>query len=69
MVAYVTLRDGFVKFRVDNDWSENYGDNGNDGSLEANGSDIPVTAGTYKILVNLSNLSYSMEPFFMGISW
>ena len=67
MVAYVTLRDGFVKFRVDNDWSENYGDNGNDGSLEANGSDIPVTAGTYKILVNLSNLSYSMEPYSWGL--
>lgn len=67
LVAYVTLRDGYVKFRVDNDWSENYGDNGNDGSLEANGSDIPVTAGTYKILVNLSNLSYSMEPFSWGL--
>ena len=38
LVAYVTLRDGYVKFRIDNDWSENYGDNGNDGSLEANGS-------------------------------
>ena len=67
MVAYVTLGDGYIKFRVDNDWSENYGDNDNDGSLEANGSDIPVTAGTYKILVNLSSLSYTMEPFSWGL--
>ena len=41
----------------------NYGDNGNDGSLEANGSDIPVTAGTYKILVNLSNYPTAWSHF------
>lgn len=67
VVAYVTLRDGFIKFRKDNSWTENYGDTGNDGSLELAGSDIPVTAGTYKIIVNLNDLSWSMEPYTWGL--
>jgi len=66
-VAYVTLRDGFIKFRKDNLWTENYGDNGNDGSLESSGADIPVTAGTYKITVNLVELTWSMEEYSWGI--
>ena len=66
-VAYVTLRDGFIKFRNDNLWTENWGDTGNDGTLEASGSDIPVTAGTYKIIVNLNALTWSMEEYSWGI--
>ena len=67
VVAYVTLRDGEIKFRKDNLWTENYGDDGADGSLELNGSNIVVTAGTYKITVNLNNLSWSMEDYTWGI--
>ena len=32
----------------------NYGDDGNDGSMELNGANIPVSAGTYNIVINFS---------------
>lgn len=66
-VAYVTLGDGEIKFRKDNLWTENFGDNGADGTLEANGDNITVSAGTYKITVNMANLTYTMEPYSWGI--
>ena len=53
-VAYVTLGDGEIKFRKDNLWTENFGDSGADGTLEANGDNIAVSAGTYKIMVNMA---------------
>lgn len=67
IVSYVTLMDGMMKFRLDNSWDTNYGDNGNDGSLEQNGSDIPVDAGTYKITVNTATLTWEMEKYSWGI--
>ena len=66
-VAYVTLRDGMIKFRQDNSWTLNYGDTGNDGSLEEGGTDIPVDAGSYKIMFNLNDLTWTMEPFTWGL--
>ena len=66
-VAYVTLKDGFIKFRKDNLWTENFGDDGNDGTLEASGADIPVDAGTYKITVNMADLTWSMEEYSWGL--
>lgn len=66
-VAYVSLRDGEIKFRRDNLWTENYGDNGNDGTLESSGANIAVTAGTYKITVNTNNLTWTKEPFTWGL--
>ena len=53
----VTLLDGMIKFRVNNDWGVNYGDTGLDGILEAGGDDIPSTAGTYDIMLDFSNPS------------
>ncbi len=45
----------FFKFRLDDGWSVNFGDNGNDLNLEANGADIPVPVdGTYTIVANFS---------------
>lgn len=67
VVAYVTLLDGEMKIRRDNDWGLNYGDDGGDGSLEENGANIPVTAGTYKIVFNTSTLAYTIEPFSWGV--
>ncbi len=64
-VAYVTLMDGEIKFRENNDWGNNYG--GQDGVLSAGGSNIPVTAGTYKITINLTALTYSIETFSWGV--
>lgn len=65
--AYVTLVDGEIKFRTNNSWDTNYGDTGNDGSLEAGGDNIPVTAGSYKITINLNDYTWSMEEFSWGI--
>ena len=67
IVAYVTLKAGEIKFRLNNSWTTNYGDNGADGTLEANGANIPITAGTYKITVDTNALTYTMEPYSWGI--
>lgn len=51
----VTVTDGEVKFRSNNDWGTNYGDNGNDGSLEAGGANIAISAGTYTFVLDFSD--------------
>lgn len=66
-VAYVTLLDGEIKFRENNDWGNNFGDDGADGTLEANGANIAVTAGTYKIVLDLNANTYTLELFSWGI--
>ncbi|MFD1017364.1 RagB/SusD family nutrient uptake outer membrane protein [Winogradskyella rapida] len=58
---YITLADGQLKFRFNEDWGNNYGDNGADGTLEAGGENITVTAGTYLVTLNLATLTYSFE--------
>lgn len=67
LVAYVTLKDGEIKFRSNNSWDVNYGDDGIDGSLEPGGANIPVTAGTYKISFNSATLTYTIEAFTWGL--
>jgi hypothetical protein len=67
LVAYVTLADGEMKFRTNNSWDVNYGDTGLDGVLDAGGDNIPVTAGTYKILFNTSALTYTIEAYTWGL--
>jgi len=52
----VTLVDGLIKFRRNNQWDENYGDDG-DGVLEPGGPDIPVAAGVYDFVLDLTNPS------------
>ncbi|MEC3907631.1 SusE domain-containing protein [Tamlana sp. 2201CG12-4] len=66
-VAYVTLIDGAIKIRADNDWTINYGDNELDNILEAGGTDIAITAGTYKIIFNENSLTYSVEAYSWGL--
>ena len=66
-VAYATLRDGEIKFRNNNDWAENWGDDGNDGTLDSYGANIVVSAGTYKIEVNFSSMTYTMEAYSWGL--
>lgn len=39
------LTNGEMKFRANDSWDVNFGDDGNDGSLEINGTNIPVSAG------------------------
>ena len=67
LVAYVYLRNGEIKFRKNNDWTENYGDDGADGTLETNGANITVTEGDYKITMDLNNLNYTIENYTWGI--
>ena len=57
---YATLKTGQIKFRFNEDWGVNYGDNGADGSLESGGTNIDVTAGTYLVTFNLNTLTYSL---------
>jgi len=66
-VAYVTLRNGEMKFRNNNDWSENWGDDGADGTLDSSGANIAVSAGTYKIEVNFNSMTYTMEEYSWGL--
>lgn len=67
IVSYVTLVEGEIKFRENNDWGTNYGDTGADGTLDQNGDNIAVTAGHYKITVDLGAGTYTIEPFSWGV--
>lgn len=67
LVSYITLKDGEIKFRENNDWGNNLGDDGADGTLEPNGANIVVTAGTYKITLNLNDNTYSIEEYSWGV--
>ena len=58
---YATFLNGEMKFRKDGGWAENLGDDGADGSLEPGGANIPVSAGTYLITLDLNSNSYSIE--------
>jgi hypothetical protein len=53
---------GEIKFRLDDGWTTNYGDNGNDLSLDAGGSNIPIaTAGNYTIVVDFIAKTYTIK--------
>lgn len=59
--AVVTLTDGEMKFRLNNDWGVNWGDDGADGTLEPGGANIPVVAGKYVVTVNMNDMTYELE--------
>lgn len=65
IVAYATLSAGEIKFRKNNDWGVNLG--GSNGTLSSGGSNIAVTAGTYKITINVSKNTYAIETYSWGI--
>ncbi len=55
---------GEVKFRANDDWGLNYGDNGNDALLEAGGANIAIpTLGRYtiKLYLDKPDHTYSIE--------
>ncbi len=58
----VYLLTGEFKFRLDNSWDTNYGDNGNDLTLDSGGDNIAVTEGNYTIVLDIENLTYSITP-------
>ena len=47
------MTTGEFKFRANNDWAVNLGDDGANGSLEYNGANIAVAAGDYTITLDL----------------
>ena len=68
IVSYVSLVDGQIKFRQNDTWGGDLGDANGDGILDADAdNNINVTAGNYKITINLSDNSYTMEEFSWGI--
>ncbi|QHC83477.1 hypothetical protein AS589_01035 [Empedobacter brevis] len=67
-VAYADLIDGEIKFRQDNKWDLDYGDNDPvDGKLDKGGKNISVKAGSYKVTINLNDLTYKIEPYTWGL--
>ena len=60
IVKDVVLNDGEIKFRQDDAWGVNVGDNGADGTYEANGANISVTAGTYDMALDTVNGTYTL---------
>jgi hypothetical protein len=56
----LALTTGEFKFRLDNSWTTNYGDDGNNLSLDLAGSNIPVTAGEYTIIANFTTKTYTI---------
>ena len=60
---YITLVDGEFKFRLAENWDDNYGDNDTDNTIEPGGSNIPVSAGTYYITLDLDALTYTIEQY------
>lgn len=52
----LNLNPGAIKFRINNGWDINLGDDGPDGMLEFNGANIAVsTAGNYTVGISLLN--------------
>ena len=65
IVAYVGLKDGDIKFRQNNKWDVNLG--GTPAKLSQGGDNIKVKAGSYKITLNPTALTYKIEPFTWGV--
>ena len=51
----IKLNTGKIKFRFNNDWNINYGDNNSDNLLDMYGDNIKVQAGTYEILLDFTD--------------
>ncbi|MDI6403032.1 SusE domain-containing protein [Balneolaceae bacterium ANBcel3] len=56
------LTAGEIKFRANDDWALNYGDNIGNGTLEDGGNNIPVAeAGNYTVILDLSGPIYTYQ--------
>jgi len=64
--AVLELKAGEIKFRANDGWDLNYGDDGANASLEGGGANIAIAApGKYKVTLNLNQLpyTYSLEKY------
>jgi hypothetical protein len=58
--ALLDLKVGEIKFRANDGWDLNYGDDGANGSLEQNGANIAIgTAGSYTVSLKLGAPDYT----------
>lgn len=60
----VPLIDGEIKFRYNEDWNHplgDFGDSGADGTLDAGGTNIAVTTGNYRIVLDLASSTYQIN--------
>lgn len=68
IVAYVTLKEGEIKFRENSAWGGDFGDADVDGVLDQDAdNNIKVTAGTYKVTIDWSDNTYTLEKFSWGL--
>lgn len=51
----IKLNTGELKFRFNNDWNINYGDNANDKMLNLHGENIKIEEGTYDIILDMTD--------------
>lgn len=56
-----TFTTGEMKFRLNHDWGTNWGDDGANGTLDAGGANINVTAGLHTVLFNPFDLTYTVQ--------
>ena len=57
----VKLKDGEIKFRQNNTWGTDFGDSGADGTLDAGGDNIAVSAGHYLITLDFNSNTYTIK--------
>jgi len=61
---YADLLAGELKFRYNENWGQNYGDDNADGTLESGGANIVIPAdGTYHVIMNLNDMTYTITPY------
>lgn len=68
--GYVNMEGSGIKFKFTDEpnWDINWGDDGNNGTLERNGADIPVaSAGYYRIKADITALNYSYLKTIWGV--
>lgn len=67
MVANVSLSEGTLKFRANQNDATNLGDNGRDGLLDADGAEIVIDqAGDYRITLDLDKPDYTYKLQIVG---
>jgi len=61
LVANITVTDGAIKFRANDDWLLEFGDNGADAILEYGGDDIQVVQGDYEVILFINRPDYTYQ--------
>ena len=61
MEAFLSMSDGVFKFRANDNWDINLGDDDDNATLFQNEGNIPVAAGAYHLLLYLDKPDYTYE--------